>query len=822
MNNRNVTPQYDFSEFAPNNVPNQNTEYDFSEFAPNPENQNIINNVPREKNLLGAIMSGEVFNPENKNYMPVVHNAAKNAFSALELANPAISIPLRIAKAAPIIAKDIGNTLGSAAGIVLNHGAPAIGQLFEKNNFRPFRAAGAGLAEQGQGLLNIIQDTPEYLAHLGQISPETAKKITPYLPGIGDNTEAINQTFGLTENQAGDEFWRGLFRNSLAIAPAKSIIGKGAVTGAKSAWNMGKTAIGKTDPIAIAEGLNIQNNINKLEQKVPALEKLKQDKELLAQQAVDEHFANNQAYDLAKDTAKTNINVGKNTPSSIELELNKKNKEFADIQAENNRLKQELEGIKPLEPFKNEDISHIEKMANATNEVLNAEKRIGAVETNFSNANNLLTKHDIDTAKHFNVGDVHDVKQAARINVLEQKIREDVGKDFDVIEQNLKGIPIEISHEKAIKNKTEQLTNYIKENKLHTNEKDILKLQAEIDKLKDASGPIPADAYLRLFRSAKNSAYTARKKAYKPNMDAEERHIYQQRFNGLDQKVSEMGKVLESAIGPENSALLQSANAIWRDKIKPLERNNNFQAMRYLGRLEGNTMHKVRGTEKGNIVLREMIKSDPELLKSVIDQRFEQKPESIYKPTGLTREYLNLHPESQRIIERRNNLQQEVATATKHLESAKQSHAKAKEQEKKAHEYGTAIDKEISEFSKEHQAKIKTQESLIKKHKTQIQKNESRIKKIEEKKPDLIKHMKELRESEKNTKLSLDKKIKLENEYKSASKDLDNLEKELVRERKKLEFNNDKLSESTTGLRKAFLAAKIMYKAARKIYRIGG
>jgi hypothetical protein len=349
--------------------------------------------------------------------------------------------------------------------------------------------------------------------------------------------------------------------------------------------------------------------------------------------------------------------------------------------------------------------------------------------------------------QHLNEGAVHDVEAAKGIrNVQENQIKADISQQFKDIEQSLsnKNVTLPADSSREAKDIAQDL---IKLNDLGKGGSEkAQKLFSELATI-GKNNIVPANDYLAAYRTARDYAREARTEAFRPGMKADERAEWQKKYKELDEQVDKMEQVLKEAIGPEDAAALDKAGYEWRTKVVPLYRNPTYQTILKKGRIESNIMRKLRGTDPGDVLMRNIIHENPEIGRHVIGQQFAHNPAGLHEITDLEREYINHMPNLQHAItSHRQALQQEHIAGEAAVEARTAHGARIKQEQREAKK----IEKEQAKVSQHAEKKSQLE------HEIEL----------------LQKHIEQLKKSESNAKVSLEQKIKLEKELKKATKQM--------------------------------------------------
>lgn len=253
-----------------------------------------------------------------------------------------------------------------------------------------------------------------------------------------------------------------------------------------------------------------------------------------------------------------------------------------------------------------------------------------------------------EISKHLNKGAAHDVRNAKIINEEIDKIKKPLNQSYEEIKEDFSNKNVVIDNSKKIQKLLDNVRELTQKGLFESKElKEVANKMSSLQKREI----IPANDFLTMFRSVRDEAYSARQKAFKPLMDAQERAEWTKKFNQLDEDVEEMGKLLEDNVGKEVSEKLKTTNKAWRENVIPLYKNRNYQMIKK-GRMSENMMRSLRGTEPGDIIIRNIIKNNPEALKNITGQRFAKTPHKLHEAGELEQEYLEHMPELQQMISR--------------------------------------------------------------------------------------------------------------------------------------------------------------------------
>lgn len=498
---------------------------------------------------------------------------------------------------------------------------------------RAIRNVGVGVGKVEQNAVNTPSNLLHYLAHIGAISKEHADKLYPR-----QEENIIGNAIKPEGEQAGDTL----------IQEAHNMLGL-ELPGAKKLGEILKRPAINADTLIRKSFADVKPLENKLTESTQA----------------DEEAKN--ASIEAKQTARNELGQG-----------NWENMPHAKMQAEEKLA--ETPEVKPSTlPIESANAS-LENLENARNQHVQATRNLQQTENQIS--------------QHLNRGAAHDVDVASQILDMQEGpananghrtggLRSQIGDVYDHVRDQLENHHIEIDNTEALRSAENRLMGLIQSVPSQAHTQNALNVLNEIDRLRSGER-IPANRYLTMIRSAKDYAREARRQAFMPDVNAEERAQWHQRFNDLDDTVEHMEDIFESSIPAEQAENLRVANRAWRTQVKPLQRNTTYQTMLHRGRVEGNIMQTLRGTDRGDVLMRGMIRRNPELLRNVVGQQYAHNPEGLHDIGNLVQEYTSQMPELQGLIEQHGAHQQGVEHAQNAFNTAENAHQRVVSRETKA------------------------------------------------------------------------------------------------------------------------------------------
>lgn len=346
-------------------------------------------------------------------------------------------------------------------------------------------------------------------------------------------------------------------------------------------------------------------------------------------------------------------------------------------------------------------------------------------------------------------------------------LKKEIGNQYDTIEENLKDQNIVIPRDDALKAIETQARKSLEDSrgffKNDTEYENTVKKIVEQMKPSSTSNEIiPAADVLSNYRSLKNMALKIRKKAFSRevagNKDLQKDMLAQADemqgdANNLEQLMEgqDLGSELEN---------LKSANKRWREEIVPLYKNSIYQTFLNKGYAPTQDLiYGLRGNGPGQKIIRDIIKNNPTLIRSILGQRYAEKPANIHEFDELAQEFIEAAPEETQ------NLIKAHRESLAKAEEAKISHETAKQRAEQMKAESERVKKSFEEEKK-------AQEKRTKK--------EAELKELQEKLAAYKRNIPELKKKAKATGISLQKKLELERKIAKAEKDRDKLIQRII------------------------------------------
>ena len=447
-------------------------------------------------------------------------------------------------------------------------------------------------------------------------------------------------------------------------------------------------------------------------------------------------------------------------------DVNKMEAELPELQQQANQLGEEVQGMPKVNTENMLGSPAGEELIPQAESLLKTEQQKSAQAEN-QLANHLYKgyEHGVPIAESV-VNEIEGIPLAGS-NRRMGGIKKEIGQEYDTIESNLKDQNIVIPRDETLKEIETQARNSLE------NSKGFFKNDAEYEKtvkqIVEQMKPsikgndiVPASDVLSNYRSLKNMSQKIRTKAFSRevagNKDLQKDMLAQAEemegnANNLEQLMEnhDLGGELEN---------LKSANKRWREEIVPLYKNSTYQTFLNKGYAPSKDLiYNLRGNGSGQEIIRNIIKKNPTLVRSILGQRYADKPANIHEFDQLAQEFIDAAPTETR------NLIKEHRESLTNIEKAKQGIETAR---KKSEQMKSESDRVKRSFEEEK----KIQENRNKK--------EIELKEINEKIAAYERNIPELKKKAKNKNISLKNKIEIENKIIKAENDVKSLKKKAL------------------------------------------
>lgn len=550
--------------------------------------------------------------------------------SALKKQHPLMYKLAEKLQGSPTLEK-IGNVAGRFNQAVEGTGLPSLAKGFY----------GTGI-EMGRGLANLIP---------GVNIPKQQYKELAVNPYLGEAMETIGSLgMGLPAYKG----YQGAKKGIEAIPYAKKVpelvrnVLAGSATGAAiSPEHRGfGAALGgaaESVPFALQGAKNFYHNRNPLGR----------EKDLY--KAMMEHEIQKGEEQSLKNLATHKF--GKNNPESLLLSAQDKAAQLEEAEAFKRRHfpdEQMLPG--------RQLIPEAEHAVNSVNEAL--KQTLGEGGTHSQD----LSKHIVNAIEGVPTLEAHPKTGLPR-EVRKGGLREEIGKKYDELENNLPNIEIPGSPDMdAVEKELQKFTS--DKAALSEEQKESFRKVLAATHPSAKGKTINGKEFFRAYRSLKRMENNQRSKAF--GLSPKEHDEWIERANQTKKTYEDMEKIIEKHFPADTMKTLHEINHEYANKVAPLHENPMYQQMLKHGRYTGNMAEALSGTTPGNKILKNLIKNNPELSRLVVGHSFAENPQNLMKPNKTMEPFIKANPQISKLLDYQKQAATQLETAKTKAELFKQ------------------------------------------------------------------------------------------------------------------------------------------------------
>jgi hypothetical protein len=606
--------------------------------------------------------------------------------------------------------------LASLIGLPVNKNAkwPDLIAESESDKSHPFAELGgsmAGLLAPGAGSVAALRSIPMW----GKIVEKAAPSLLRRLPVYGAEGAALGAGFSPEGHR-----------------------GEGALTGAALG------AAGSVIPSAGRGFMKLKDRISSLRN----LDRLKSEGKITEEQ-----------YQTAINDEEALKELSKS--QGLGADVNKMEAELPELQQQANQLGEEVQGIPKVNTENMLGSPSGEELVPQAESLLKTEQQKSAQAEN-QLANHLYKgyEHGVPIAESV-VNEIEGIPVKGS-NRRMGGVKKEIGSQYDTIEENLKDQNIVIPRDETLKEIETQARKSLENSKgFFKNdaeyEKTVKQIVEQMKPSTKGNDIIPAADVLSNYRSLKNMSQKIRTKAFSRevagNKDLQKDMLAQ--AEEMEGNADSLEQLMESHDLGSELENLKSANKRWREEIAPLYKNSTYQTFLNKGYAPSKDLiYNLRGNGPGQEIIRNIIKKNPTLVRSILGQRYADKPANIHEFDQLAQEFIEAAPEETR------NLIKGHRESLANVDQAKAEHEAAKH---------------VAEQMKSESERVKRSFEEEKKTQEKRSKKEVALKEIQDKIAAYQRNIPELKKKAKVKNISLQKKLELESKIARAEKDRDKL-----------------------------------------------
>lgn len=614
----------------------------------------------------------------------------------------------------------------------------------------------AGAGELGKSAINQPYEGLKYLGEKGVIPdwlkqytetglpiPFTGKHIPTHIGDLG-----IENAIGLGgAPHEGDEILRQLIPIGAALEGVKSIPG---------VENFGNRV-----------GAQLQHG---------GLKRSAEEAEQQLAGANTEHTEAKGQYDALKDFLERQPGYETSSPAALQRKAVEAQQQAAGLRQQSEQVPEHLRATEePTAPEKT-PLSIVEPVrAGEKPEIsdANIKQAENAVKTN----QQATAQHAADISEHLGEGNAHRKRVADIMNPILEAKQSEIGKGYDKYINGLKDKEVTLSNPRDAKAITQDIQKLLKAG--DTSSKDMLALTDELANLGKGE-TMPAGKFVSAYRSLRGMAQKTRSSAYgKPPQEFDR---LTEAADSMDKDVARMKDIIDKGLGEENLKELTKLNTRYATEVAPLFKNKFYQHMQANSKAPTNMIealtnepyiketnpNKITGTQ----ILNEIVKSNPELLKNVVGERFADKPKELHKWDEAANQFIQHMPDLKQLREKHFQAQQAEAQSKLDLEKVKHEHNIQSEKANEEHKKKVQEAAEKTRIKKEQVHKENVTNAKEHAQKAKYYKMQEQIKALDERHAKLTENAKKMQKVAGRKNQSLKNKVEAEQKLSEINKQI--------------------------------------------------
>ncbi len=245
--------------------------------------------------------------------------------------------------------------------------------------------------------------------------------------------------------------------------------------------------------------------------------------------------------------------------------------------------------------------------------------------------------------------------------VREGGLREEIGQKYDALEESLPDVKIPGTVDMAaVEKEMKQLIS--DKSGLSEEQKETFKKALAATHPSAKSKTINGKEFFRAYRSMMRQEGEQRSKAFS-GLSPKDHDEWIARANNTKKVYEDMEQIINKHFPEDTLKKLHQINHEYSTKVAPLHENPMYQQMLKHGRYSGDVIEALSGTTKGNDILTNMIRGNPELARLTLGNKYAAKPEGLLKPNELVTPFANANPKISQLMQAQRAGQQGIETA---------------------------------------------------------------------------------------------------------------------------------------------------------------
>ena len=200
-----------------------------------------------------------------------------------------------------------------------------------------------------------------------------------------------------------------------------------------------------------------------------------------------------------------------------------------------------------------------------------------------------------------------------------------------------------------------------------------------LERLKNSSNQeMPADEIMQLISGTKADLRDLYKKTASGNHPDVQKDA-REKIGKVNKRLDELNNSLKSVMTDNEYKNYNQLNTDYKNQMIPLYKDPHYHQIMNEELSNDDVMKYLRGSDKANKVIKNIIKSDPNIVRNVIGQKFAKKPEDLFHADDLTESYLKHDPELVEKLNAHREMKHNIDLNQQNIKNAEEQVSKSQE-----------------------------------------------------------------------------------------------------------------------------------------------
>ncbi len=164
-----------------------------------------------------------------------------------------------------------------------------------------------------------------------------------------------------------------------------------------------------------------------------------------------------------------------------------------------------------------------------------------------------------------------------------------------------------------------------------------------IQSVKSQPQSVPATQLISLWKGARDAANKATAKGNAFGVGADVQNAWRTKAKNLNKIASTYRQTMQDELPPDTISELNSTDSDYGQQVMPFYRSPYFSGIQRNGKVPANFIDAIAGNEPHQIAMQNLIKSDPELTRLALGQKYAKNPALLLQHSASDIPYISSH-----------------------------------------------------------------------------------------------------------------------------------------------------------------------------------